>query len=174
MNRKDKRRVARLRMEELHAGRRGPPMPLALEPVVAPPEPSESVGEPVTVQAPSRAPSQNSGLSPPWEPGQSGNPDGYSRGRRVADALHRALNKRGLLDDVATTVIAMALGQKIANRTPHLEWFRELRDMIDGPPRSREGEAPDTTEETIDPAVAERLMAAADPGNLPLLEEDEI
>jgi hypothetical protein len=146
MNRKDRRRVARLRMEQLHAGRRGPPAPPALECVAAPasesvappPEPPESVGEPVTVQAPSRAPSQTSGLLPPWEAGQSGNPEGYSRGRRVADALHRALNKRGLLDDVATTVIAMALGQKIANRTPHLEWFRELRDMIDGSPRLRD------------------------------------
>jgi hypothetical protein len=173
MNRKDKRRVARLRMEERHAGRRGPPPPPALDRVAPPPEPSESVGEPVTVQAPSRAPSQTSGLLPPWEAGQSGNPGGYSRGRRVADALHRALNKHGLLDDVATTVIAMALGQKIANRTPHLEWFRELRDMIDGSPRLRECEAPDTTEETIDPAVIERMLAAADPGTIPVLEDDE-
>jgi hypothetical protein len=165
MNRKDKRRVARLRMEELHAGKKATRPP--------PPEPvAETQPELETTPEADRAPGFPN-VEQQFRPGQTGNPNGYSRGRRITDALHRALNKRGLLDDIATTMIAMALGQKIANRTPDLMWLREVRDMVDGSPRLRDRDAPDATVETIDPAVAARMMAAADPENLPLLEEDE-
>ena len=166
MNRKDKRRVARLRMEELHAGNNAtrPPPP---EPVAQAPSEHENPG---VADRPQGFPN----VEQQFRPGQTGNPDGYSRGRRITDALHRALNKSSLLDDVATTMIAMALGQKLPNRTPDLLWFRELRDMIDGSPRFRERDAPETTDMTIDPAVIVRMLAAADPENLPVLEEDDI
>jgi hypothetical protein len=180
MNRKDKRRVARLRMEELHA-RRKAPHPRVCEPVPETPfesqTPSErdALPESETLPVADRA-SGFPNVEQQFRPGQTGNPDGYSRGRRIADAVHRALNKRGLLDDLATTMIAMALGQKIANRTPDLQWFREVRDMVDGSPRLRDREAPDaaeSTDETIDPAVIERMLAAADPDTIPELEDDQ-
>ena len=171
MNRKDKRRVARLRMEELHAGKKAtrPPPP---EPVPETPSEPQPPPEPETPPVVDRA-TGFPNIEQQFRPGQTGNPEGYSRGRRITDALHRALNKRGLLDDIATTMIAMALGQKIANRTPDLMWLREVRDMVDGSPRLRDRDAPDATVETIDPAVAARMLAAADPETLPMFDEDE-
>jgi hypothetical protein len=165
VNRKDKRRVERLRQQALHAGSKAT-RPPSNEPLVtaAPPDP-ETPGVDSAAGFPN--------VEQQFRPGQSGNPDGYSRRRRIADALHRALNKHGLEDEVANTVIAMALGQKIANRTPDLMWFRELRDMVDGSPRYRERECPDTAYVEIDPAVAERILAAADPQNLPELDEEQ-
>jgi hypothetical protein len=165
VNRKDKRRVERLRQKTLHAGSKAM-RPPSNEPLVtaAPPDP-EAPG----VESAPGFPN----VAQQFRLGQSGNPDGYSRRRRIADALHRALNKHGLEDEVANTVIAMALGQKIANRTPDLMWFRELRDMVDGSPRFRERESADTTDFAIDPAVIERMMAAADPQNLPELDEEQ-
>jgi hypothetical protein len=178
MNRKDKRRVARLRMEVLHA-RKKPPHPPACEPVSETPSEPEAPTERDTLPEREAPPVGDRAAGFPnveqqFRPGQTGNPAGYSRRRRLADAFHRALNKPGLEDDIATTVIAMSLGQKIPNRTPNVMWFRELRDMVDGSPRLREREAPDATVETIDPAVVERMLAAADPETIPVLEEDEI
>jgi hypothetical protein len=181
MNRKDKRRVARLRMEELHAGKKAPHSPVC-EPVPEMPSETETLSERDTLpesetpRVADRAPGFPN-IEQQFRPGQTGNPDGYSRRRRIADAFHRALNKPGLEDDIATTAIAMALGQKIPNRTPDLLWFREVRDMVDGSPRLRDREAPDApdaTEETIDPAVITRMLAAADPETIPVLEEDEV
>jgi hypothetical protein len=164
VNRKDKRRVERLRQKTLHAGSKATRPPSNEPLVTAAPADPEMPG----VDSGPRFPN----VEQQFRPGQSGNPDGYSRQRRIADALHRALNKDGLEDEVANTVIAMALGQKIANRTPDLMWFRELRDMVDGSPRYRERESPDTNHVAIDPAVAKRILAAADPRTIPELDED--
>ena len=32
-------------------------------------------------------------LGPPWPPGTSGNPAGYSRGRRISDAIERLIEE---------------------------------------------------------------------------------
>jgi hypothetical protein len=147
----------------------------AVRPSVPVPDTSTSTStEPNGKSWPGKPPNTSGNPETQWKPGQAPNPNGYSRGRRIADALHRALDKRGLDDDVATTVIAMALGQKLGDRVPHLEWFRELRSMIDGPnERIERTSSNDTTvnvvavssasTSTIDPAVAERVMAAAEP-----------
>jgi hypothetical protein len=175
MNREDKRRVARLRIKELHA-RKKAPRPPAPEPFPETPSEPQPPPEPETPPVAGRAPGFPN-IEQQFRPGQTGNPDGYSRRWRIADAFHRALNKPGLEDDIATTAIAMALGQKIPNRTPDLLWFREVRDMVDGSPRLRDREAPDApdaTEETIDPAVITRMLAAADPETIPVLEDDEL
>ena len=35
-------------------------------------------------------------LHPPWPPGTSGNPAGYSRGRRISDAIERLIEEMAL------------------------------------------------------------------------------
>ena len=35
-------------------------------------------------------------LRPPWPPGTSGNPAGYSRGRRISDAIERLIEEMAL------------------------------------------------------------------------------
>ena len=39
-------------------------------------------------------------LRPPWPPGTSGNPAGYSRGRRISDAIERLIEEMALGPDV--------------------------------------------------------------------------
>ena len=51
-------------------------------------------------------------LRPPWPPGTSGNPAGYSRGRRISDAIERLIEEMALDREFGTTAIAMALGKK--------------------------------------------------------------
>ncbi len=51
-------------------------------------------------------------LRPPWQPGTSGNPAGYSRGRRISDAIENMIDEQGLERSFAATAIAMALGHK--------------------------------------------------------------
>src|SRR5262249_33937759 len=112
-----------------------------------------------------------------WPPGTSGNPAGHSRGRRIADAVHRLIDKTaGLEDKIATTVTTMALGAQ-GKREPDLAWFKLLKEMIDGPTLRRIDFNQPLNESTvdvvvpvtnvtvtdIDPAVAERILAAADP-----------
>ena len=48
----------------------------------------------------------------PWPPGTSGNPAGYSRGRRIGDAIERQIDEKGLDREFGATAIAMALGKK--------------------------------------------------------------
>jgi hypothetical protein len=40
-------------------------------------------------------PKDNLRPAPPWQPGQSGNPNGYSRKRRFSDALERLIEEEG-------------------------------------------------------------------------------
>ena len=49
-------------------------------------------------------------LRPPWQPGTSGNPAGYSQGRRLSDAIEELIDELGLERSFAATAIAMAPG----------------------------------------------------------------
>ncbi len=51
-------------------------------------------------------------LRPPWPSGTSGNPAGYSQGRRLSDAIENMIDELGLERRFAATAIAMALGHK--------------------------------------------------------------
>ena len=51
-------------------------------------------------------------LRPPWPPGTSGNPAGYSRGRRISDAIERLIEEMALDREFGATAIAMAMGKK--------------------------------------------------------------
>ena len=51
-------------------------------------------------------------LRPPWPPGTSGNPAGYSCGRRNSDAIERLIEEMALDREFGATAIAMALGKK--------------------------------------------------------------
>jgi hypothetical protein len=69
-----------------------------------------------------------------WKKGQSGNPSGYSRRRRLSDAVARAIEAQGLDSPIAQTLLAMALGDKdkLEGRTPEFQWFKLLVEMVDG------------------------------------------
>ena len=45
-------------------------------------------------------------LRPPWPPGTSGNPAGYSRGRRISDAIERLIEEMALDREFGATAIA--------------------------------------------------------------------
>ncbi len=81
-------------------------------------------------------------LRPPWPPGTSGNPAGYSQGRRISDAIENMIDEMGLERSFAATAIAMALGHKHTLRQlvkdpvtgvdvwvehkPDLAWFKMI------------------------------------------------
>lgn len=79
----------------------------------------------------------------PWKPGQSGNPSGYSKGRRAAAAIAKFMDEFAADPDLGRAVVAMATGRKKylkdaeedgGVRTPEVAWFLALRDTIDGKP----------------------------------------
>ena len=88
-------------------------------------------------------------LRPPWQPGTSGNPAGYSRGRRISDAFEGLIDELGLQREFGTTAIAMALGkkhlltQKVTDpvtgtevwveHKPDLAWFKMIMQRIEPP-----------------------------------------
>ena len=47
-------------------------------------------------------------FGPPWPPGTRGNPAGYSRGRRISDAIERLTEEMALNREFGSTAIAMA------------------------------------------------------------------
>ncbi len=81
-------------------------------------------------------------LRPPWQPGTSGNPAGYSQGRRISDAIENMIDELDLERPFAATAIAMALGHKHTLRQlvkdpvtgvdvwvehqPDLAWFKMI------------------------------------------------
>ena len=81
-------------------------------------------------------------LRPPWQPGTSGNPAGYSQGRRISDAIENMIDELDLERSFAATAIAMALGHKHTLRQlvkdpvtgvdvwvehqPDLAWFKMI------------------------------------------------
>jgi hypothetical protein len=100
-----------------------------------------------------------------FKPGQSGNPGGHSSGRRLASAIIRLLDEKGLDRDVALTLIAKALGRldildskipdgkggfRVEKRTPDFAWFKQLMDVVDGPLGYR-SDAPPTSVPTDEP-----------------------
>ena len=88
-------------------------------------------------------------LCPPWQPGTSGNPAGYSQGRRISDTIEGLIDELGLEREFGTTAIAMALGkkhllkQKVTDpetgedvwveQKPDLAWFKMIMQRIEPP-----------------------------------------
>jgi hypothetical protein len=166
-NRKDRERRERRARERLARGK-PPPEPSPPEPPA--PEPERPTPKGVFPNPATQFP-----------PGQTGNPAGYSHRGRLNRAVNRLLNKPGLEDDVATTVVAMTLGTKLKDRDPKIEWWRELRSLIEGPePRvfvhkNVDANIEPMTQETngqMDAATAERVMLAAAPEAVPDLEDE--
>src|SRR5271165_6436948 len=93
-------------------------------------------------------------LRPPWQPGTSGNPAGYSRGRRISDVIKTQIDELGLTEDFAASAIAVALGYKqiVKNKVkdrergkdtwvelkPDLCWFKLIVKIIDPPAQKRD------------------------------------
>ncbi len=86
-------------------------------------------------------------LRQPWQPGTSGNPAGYSQGRRISDAMEGLIDELGLQREFGTAAIAMALGkkhllkQKVTDpetgevvwveQKPDLAWFKMIVQRIE-------------------------------------------
>ena len=86
-------------------------------------------------------------LHPPWPPGTSGNPAGYSRGRRISDAIERLIEEMALDREFGATAIAMALGKKYmlkrkvkdpetgeeiwVEHKPDIAWFNMILERIE-------------------------------------------
>jgi hypothetical protein len=64
-------------------------------------------------------------LKPPWQPGQSGNPRGYSRRRRLADALVALIEDSKAESAVARVVLKGAL-------EGDLGFLKLLFEQVDG------------------------------------------
>jgi hypothetical protein len=75
-----------------------------------------------------------------FRPGASGNPGGFSGGRRIGNAINRLLDEKKLDAEIALTLVAKALGRKnlLNGREPEYPWFRELLDRVDGPANLRQ------------------------------------
>ena len=111
-------------------------------------------------------------LRPPWQPGTSGNPFGYSQGRRISDAIERYIDEHGLESAFAETAIAKALGmnhalkQKIIDPEtneetwvelkPDLGWFKLIVQRIEPVINQKQTEAQKRE------AAAHRLAAILD------------
>src|SRR5271157_6100321 len=92
-------------------------------------------------------------LGPPWPPGTSGNPAGYSRGRRISDAIERLIEEMAPDREFGATAIAMALGKKYMlkrkvkdpetgeeiwfEHKPEIAWFNMILERIE--PVARDG-----------------------------------
>ena len=86
-------------------------------------------------------------LRPPWTPGTSGNPAGYSRGRRISDTIERQIEEMALDREFGATAIAMALGKKYmlkhkvkdpetgddvwVEHKPDIAWFKMILERIE-------------------------------------------
>jgi hypothetical protein len=70
----------------------------------------------------------------PWQPGQSGNPGGYSSGRRITTALLKLIEEQGADNALALTWLAMAMGdhKTLDGRKPDFRFFKELLDRVEG------------------------------------------
>ena len=85
-------------------------------------------------------------LHRPWPPGTSGNPAGYSRGRRISDAIERLIEEMALDREFGATAIAMALGKKYmlkrkvkdpetgeeiwVEHKPDIAWFNMILERV--------------------------------------------
>lgn len=66
-------------------------------------------------------------LKPPWQPGQSGNPAGYSRGRRAIDDLLDLITEKGQ----ERALSEVWLNSMLAG---DFRFFKEFLDRRDGQP----------------------------------------
>ena len=96
-------------------------------------------------------------LRSPWQPGTSGNPAGYSQGRRISDAMEGLIDELGLQREFATAAIAMALGQKHllkqkvtdpetgkdvwVEQKPDLAWFQMIEQRLEPAAQKRDADA---------------------------------
>ncbi len=97
-----------------------------------------------------------------FKPGYSGNPAGYSRRRRIADAVINLVDADpSRSKELGLIVWMMATGQpdKLQGRTPDLGWFKELRSILG---EDRQADDPEEDDgETVDPEVAARMLRGA-------------
>lgn len=102
----------------------------------------------------------------------SGNPGGFSGGRRIAKAILSVIDEKGLDREIALTLVAKALGKVeiLGNRKPEYAWFREMLDRIDGPVSASEP-ADMASAETLDPDIARRIYEATNTGDDPTFDE---
>lgn len=70
----------------------------------------------------------------PFKKGQSGNPDGYSKGRRITDRLMRFIGENGLDETIAKVWIGAALGDEelLEGRKPNAAFFSMLLERLEG------------------------------------------
>jgi len=88
-------------------------------------------------------------LRPPWQPGTSGNEAGYSRGRRISDAIEQRMDELQLDGKFADVAIAMAIGDKQMLKhkatdpetgediwveyEPSIAWFKMVQERLEPP-----------------------------------------
>jgi hypothetical protein len=145
MSRIDENRADRRRAKQAQA-RPAPPPPLPPKP---PPPPR---GE----------------RKPPWPPGTSGNPDGYSNGRRREDAILGAIRGRNADGFLGAMLRAKVSNEQLARimftqvLRGKIEWFRLMLELTEQEPTYIDDPdkiIPDLPDMTLDPRVIERLMA---------------
>jgi len=66
-------------------------------------------------------------LRPPWPPGTSGNPAGYSRGRRVSDTVERLIDEKALDRDFGATAITI-----VAEGATHSHSLNTVNVVVEG------------------------------------------
>ena len=66
-------------------------------------------------------------LKPPWQPGESGNPAGYSRGRRAIDDLLELIHEKGADRAISVKWLQLML-------EGDFRYFKEYLDRKDGKP----------------------------------------
>ena len=169
MDRKAKRRRERMERQRLArgssprtapGGRQPSPLRHQLRPRLA------AQGADAQVQAVEQAVAPLPPNLKPWAPGQSGNPKGYSRGRRLTDALEKYLTQKGLDD-----AIAAVWAREMLKGNHH--YMKMGLQYLEGLPGRPEAAAEvDESVPAIDPAIAERILAAADPTTLPTFEDE--
>jgi hypothetical protein len=164
VSRKDQRRRERLEREARARGKKARPPPAPPEPiaVAVPPDP-----EPKRVD---RGPNWPN-VDAQWKPGQSGNPSGSTKRRRLAAAMYAMIEEKGLDKNFAMTAIAMALGETelLKGRNPDLQWMRFLHACVDGPFEHRDHavveivpDKPDEPKRILIPDVDDRLAPRED------------
>lgn len=73
-----------------------------------------------------------------FKPGQSGNPAGYSRSRRITDALIRIIENGDVDQELANAILASALGKRVKDpktgkfTKPSLPWMQLLLERVEG------------------------------------------
>lgn len=95
-----------------------------------------------------------------FKPGQSGNPNGYSRGRRITDRLCKIIEEKCLDETIALTWLGAALGDDdlLEGRKPNAAFFAMLIDRLEG----KVAEAEKAPEVPFEQVVGEARKRAID------------